>query len=100
MPVSRIPADMKLGDTTCETIKSHAPRYQDLAECYDITAPALLKMQRKHGLTMEELMNPYTVHNTLVRLGDRRGVLVRRLSDPKIADSICDRIFEIELYPL
>ncbi len=80
--------------------KTHAPTYSDLAECYDITQPALVKMGRKYRLSIHQLANPETVYKTLLKYGDRRGVLVRRLSDPKIMDAVWDRILETEYYPI
>lgn len=91
---------MKFGDLTAETVETHAPRYADLAGCYDVTPPALMKLGRKYGLSINQMANPETVLKTLLRYGDRRGVLVRRLSDPKILDAVWDEILELEYYPL
>ena len=49
-------------------------------------------MMRKYQLSHEDLWLPEVVHEKLVKYGDRRGSLVRRLSDLRIRDDIFERM--------
>lgn len=76
-----------------------APRWGEMAACYGVTQAALIKMAKKYHLTIHDCVMPENVRDALLKYGDRRGVLIRRLSNPEMLESIGWDILELEFHP-
>lgn len=72
------------------------PSIKGLASCYEISETAIAKMMRKYNFSRYDLVSTDEVYTKLVRVGDRRGAIVRRLSDPSIRESIFEAILNLD----
>jgi len=82
--------------TDDEPTKNFLPTMSGLSQCYEVSETALAKMAKKYNFSRFDLAGPDEVYEKLVRIGDRRGAMVRRLSDPEIRTAIWEEIMGLK----